>query len=181
MQVLGVDPSLTCTGVATVGSLGVVAPHRFPTKGDGTLVDVRERIRYIVGCVLRFAPERPLLTVIEAPVIPHGHGSGQILERAWLFGMLVDQLILRGPVVQVRPSTRAKYGAGSGNAKKAEVLAAVREAFPNVAVRDDNEADAIVLAAMGARHLLMPFDGVASKKQIEAMTAVAWPKTERRT
>lgn len=177
LQVVGVDPSLTCTGVATVGASGVVATTRFPTEGSGSLLDVRTRVRYIVGSVLRFAPSG-CLSVIEAPYVPR-HGGGQVLERAWLFGMLVDQLCLRGPVVQVRAKTRAKYGTGNGNAGKSDVLAAVRTAYPSVGVRDDNEADAIVLAAMGARYLGYPIDGQGSKKQLEAMTAVVWPGIER--
>lgn len=173
MQVLGVDPSLTCTGAAIVGASGMLAPTRFPSEGDGSLTDIRDRVRYIVGSVLRFAPATGLLSVIEAPYIPR-HNSGQVLERAWLFGMLVDQLLIRGPVVAVNARTRAKYGAGNGNADKKTVTAAVRAAFPNIRIRDDNESDAIVLAAMGARAVGFPIDGEPSKKQVEAMAAVDW-------
>ena len=178
LQVLGIDPSLTCTGVAIVGESLTVAATRFPTQaGDNSLDDIRTRVRYVVGSVLRFAPTE-CFTVIEAPYIPK-HGSGQVLERAWLFGMLVDQLTLRGPVVRVRAKTRAKYATSNGNADKKAVLEAIRTAFPHVGVRDDNEADAIALAAMGARYLGQPFDGPISKKQQEAMTAVVWPDRSR--
>ena len=178
-MVLGVDSSLTCTGLATVGELGKVTAMRIPTKvTESSLHGLDKRIRYIVGSTLRFAPAE-CLTVIEAPYVPR-HGSGQVVERAWLFGMLVDQLLLRGPVVQVRTKTRAKYASGDGNADKGRVLAAVREAFPAVRVRDDNEADAITLAAMGARFLGFPVDGSGSKKQLEAMTAVVWPDMKER-
>jgi Holliday junction resolvasome RuvABC endonuclease subunit len=173
-DVIGVDPSLTCTGVAHVDEGGAVSVMRIPTAGDGSLDDIRLRVRLIVGSVLRFAPTSGLLSVIEAPYIPQ-HGSGQVLERAWLFGMLVDQLALRGQVAQVRAKTRAKYGSGNGNAAKPEVRAAVRAAFPGLRIRDDNEADALALAAMGARHLGSPIDGLPSKAQSAAMLAVAWP------
>lgn len=177
MQVLGVDPSLTCTGAAIVGTSGLIFPTRFQTKPAKTLADLDQRIRYITGNVLKFAASTDLLTVIEAPFVPR-HASGQVLERAWLFGMLVDQLLLRGPVVAVNARTRAKYGAGDGNADKKKVLAAVRLAFPNITVRDDNEGDAMVLASMGIRHLGAPIDGDPSKKQLEAMAAVDWPTRE---
>jgi Holliday junction resolvasome RuvABC endonuclease subunit len=177
MQVVGIDASLKCTGFATVGESGVLFASRFPTSpGDNTLADLDRRIRYIVGSVLMHAPVK-CFTVIEAPYVPR-HGSGQVVERAWLFGMLVDQLLLRGPVVQVRTKQRAKYASGDGNADKKKVLAAVRGAYPAVRVRDDNEADAITLAAMGARYLGYPVDGPISKKQQEAMTAVVWPVIE---
>lgn len=176
MHVLGLDPSLRCTGASIVGDSGIVFPTRFPTTATSGLLEQREQIRYIVGSVLRFAPAHDLLTVIERPYVPQGQGgAGGLIERAWLFGMLVDQLSQRGPVVQVRAKTRAKYGAHNGNADKRAVKAAIREAFPNVKVRDDNEADSIALAAMGARHLGWPIDGAPSKAQTEAMAAVVWP------
>jgi Holliday junction resolvasome RuvABC endonuclease subunit len=179
MQVLGIDPSLRCTGVATVGEAGMVFPSRVPTMSMETLTGQRDLVRYIVGSVLAFAPATNLLTVIERPYVPQGQGgAGSLIERAWLFGMLVDQLMLRGPVVDVRPSLRAKYAAHNGNADKAAVKAAIRDAYPNVRVRDDNEADAIALAAMGARFLGMPIDGTPSKAQEQAMTAVHWPTPE---
>jgi Holliday junction resolvasome RuvABC endonuclease subunit len=193
MHVLGIDPSLTCTGFALVTEDGSVRPDRIRAGSEAaTLAEIRDTVRYITGRVLRAVPLSGVLTVIEAPVIPrarkgadgqaHLHGGGKVLERAWLFGLLVDQLMLRGPVVQVRPSTRAKYAAHDGNADKKKVLAAIREAYPSVPVRDDNEADAIALAAMGARYLGHPIDGaVPSKKQAEAMTAVVWPEIERNT
>lgn len=177
MQVVGVDPSLTCTGWATVGASGVLTADRFKTEPAKTLADIDARIRYIVGSVLRWSPAVDVLTVIESPYIPQ-HASGQVLERAWLFGMLVDQMLQRGPVVAVTPGGRAKYGTGNGNADKKQVLAAVRGAYPTVRVRDDNEADAIVLASMGARYLGMPIDGEPSKKQLEAMSVVSWPTRE---
>lgn len=171
---LGVDPSLTCTGLAkTVG--GVVLTSRVRTSSEGDeLGDMRRRVRLIVGQVLKFAPEE-CLTVIEAPIVMRNGRGGAQLERAWLFGMLVDQLILRGPIVQVRPATRAMYATGSGSAKKPEVLAAVRALFPLLQVVDDNEADALAMCAMGARWGGSPVDGDLDKKRARAMVAVRWP------
>lgn len=183
MDVLGVDQSLTMTGLAkvvngetsrqiTTDRIGTIAVHSDP------LAATRDRIRYIVGRTLKFAPER-CLTVIEAPYIPK-HNAGAVLERAWLFGMLVDQLLLRGPVVQVRTKTRAMYAADNGNADKKEVLAAMRARFPLVPIRDDNEADALALLCMGARFLGTPIDGPISKKQEQAMTSTVWPLMKER-
>lgn len=177
-MILGIDPSLRCTGYTFVTRGGDVVPARVRTKPALGLVEQRDQVRFIVGTILRGAPERLDLTVIEKPYVSR-HG-GDVIDRAWLFGLLVDQLLQRGPVAVVTAKGRAKYGAHDGNADKKKVLAAIREAFPNVPVRDDNEADAIALASMGARHLGYPVDGVASKKQLEAMTAVVWPVIEKR-
>ncbi len=174
MAILGIDPSLRCTGIALASRGGDIAAQRFPTVAVGTLREQREQVRYIVGSILRAVPMTLDLTVIEEPYVPQ-HGAGEVVVRSWVYGLLVDQLFERGPVVKVSAKTRAKYGAHNGNADKKAVEAAVREAFPNIAIRDNNEADAIVLAAMGARYLGVPIDGTPSKAQLQAMTAVHWP------
>lgn len=174
MIVVGIDPSLTRTGVA-VARDGAAAVGSVTSKPNGGgLVDTRDRIRFLVGGALVFAPRRIDLTVIEAPYLPR-HGGGSVLERAWLYGLLVDQFLGRGPVASVPPAVRARYAGGAGNASKGDVLAAVRGAFPRIPLRNDDEADALALMAMGARHLGHPLDGEASAAQVAAMEKVAWP------
>lgn len=177
MQVLGIDPSLTCTGLAKTTPDGVRV-LRIPTVADGGgLADVRRRIRYIVGLTMQFAPGE-CLTVIEDLYIPKGDkAAGSVKERAWLWGLLVDQLVPRGPVVAVSNTTRSAY-ALKGGAKKPEVLAAMRDRFPGVVIPDDNCADALALAAMGARWMGAPIDGVLTKGQANAFTGVRWPQRE---
>lgn len=172
MDVIGVDPSLTCTGVATVID-GVLTTSRIRTSPEPGLIGTRRRIRTIVGQVLKAAPAE-CLTVIEAPIIPRSQTGGSVLERAWLFGLLVDQLALRGSLVQVRPSTRAMYATGNGKADKKAVLAAVRAMHPGLRIADDNEADAAVFAAMGSRFLGVPVDAGLTGKQLSAMRSVVW-------
>lgn len=170
---LGVDPSLSKTGMARVVD-GVVAVRRLPTPPTRLgLLGTRHRIRAIVTAVVDFAPER-CLTVIEAPALSRG-GQGQFVERCGLYWMLVDQLCARGPVVAVTPRGRAKYATGNGNAAKPAVVAAVRASFPGVAIPDDNVADALALAAMGARYLGSPIDGDLTVQHLAAMSAPDWP------
>lgn len=176
IAVVGVDQSLTMTGLARIDGEQVTV-HRVSSGPAVGLQGTRDRIRYIVGQVLRFAP-RECFSVIEAPVIPHNQQGGAVLERAWLFGLIVDQLMQRGPVVQVRPSTRAMYASDNGAAKKPEVLAAMRAKFPSLTIRDDNEADALAMACLGARYLGHPIDGPITKKMQQAMTSTVWPNKE---
>lgn len=174
MDAVGIDPSLTCTGLAVVGENRATSVHTFPTSTqDADLADYDRRVQYITGKTLMAAPKR-CLTVIEAPFVPHHGGAGQVIERAWLFGFIVSQFLRRGPVVAVSAKTRAKYATGNGNASKKEVLAAMRDRFPDLSIRDDNAADGLALAAMGARWLGFPIDGEPSKPQLEAMRAVRW-------
>lgn len=177
MNILGIDPSFTATGLALLND-GEISLKRIRTeKPVEGLRGIRDRVRYVVGVTLKFAPAE-VLTVIEAPIVVRGGRGGLQLERAWLFGLLVDQLVLRGPVVQVRPKTRAKYATSNGNAAKPEVLAAVRATHPGLHVVDDNVADALALLALGARWKGVPIDGALSKKQLDAMAAVVWPMEE---
>ena len=177
MDVIGIDQSLSMSGLAKLEN-GTVTLERVKTETVDGLEATRNRIRYIVGRSMRFAPTAAL-AVIEAPYVPRGgKAAGAVTERAWLFGMLVDQLILRGPIAQVRTKTRAMYATDNGNAEKPEVLAAMRAKFPDLVIRDDNEADALALLCMGARYLGHPIDGVESKKQKQAMTSVVWPPIE---
>lgn len=180
MNVLGVDPSLRLSGVARVVD-GVLSVTRIPTDKVRTLREQRDQVRYIVGRVLKFAGT-PDLAVIESMYVPTRDGAqaGAVLERAWVWGLVVDQLFQRCPVVEVTTKQRAKYASGNGNADKAGVKAAIKAAYPNLRIRDDNEADAIALAAMGARHLGEPIDGDPTPKQSQVMAAVAWPIYQRR-
>jgi crossover junction endodeoxyribonuclease RuvC len=180
MNVLGIDPSLRLTGVARVVD-GILVARRLPTEKVTTLREQRDQVRYIVGSVLRFAGA-PDLAVIEEMYVPTGDGkaAGAVIERAWIWGLLVDQLFEVCPVVKVTTKQRAKYATDNGNAGKEAVTAAVVAAYPGIRVRDDNEADSITLAAMGARHLGEPIDGPGTKKQLEVMAAVAWPTPNER-
>lgn len=174
--VVGIDQSILATGVAVLDGdrkyTGLIAA----TSGVGAW-GIRESVRYIVGSVLRQVPARLDLTVIEAPIIPR-HGSGLALERAWLFGMLFDQLIERGPVATVHPSTRALYATGNGKADKSAVVAAMQLAHPDIATADHNVADGLVLLGMGARWLGTPIDGDITSKQAKAMRTAHWPNTK---
>jgi hypothetical protein len=178
MHVLGIDQSIKATGLALRDG-DVTRTHVIHSEPGVGSWGMREAIRYVVGQTLRFAPYSLDLTVIEAPIIPR-HGGGLALERAWLFGFLFDQLIVRGPVATVHPSTRALYATGNGKADKADVVAAMKVAHPDVATDDHNVADGLALMGMGARWLGEPVDGELTKKQLGAMRTAHWPVIERK-
>lgn len=53
------------------------------------------------------------------------------------------------PYVAVSPASLKKWAAGHGHAKKPAMIAAARERCPGVEIKDDNQADAILLALWG--------------------------------
>lgn len=173
MIAVGIDPSLTCTGVALINTAtGDVTTRRVRTAPAGkTLRARRARLREAISGILAPIPAQVGVTVIETP--SHRQQFGAQNERSALFWWLVDQLCARGPVVEVSPSQRAKLATGKGNAKKPEVIAAMRAVHPTVHVPDDNIADALALATAGAHWLgaAQPFNA----GQHAAFAAVHWP------
>ena len=68
------------------------------------------------------------------------------------------------------------YGTGKGNAGKDEVMLATARRYTNQAeVANNDQADALVLAAMGARHLGAPIEESLPQSHLRALDKVAWP------
>lgn len=185
-HVVGLDLSLAASGVVTVRRTrdGEVKVAQRLVESDGFLRGHQPTLAEWVARQTRIAHEVIAavelggLVVVEAP--SHGSKFGNPHERAGLWWRVVQYLVRAaedagGVVVPVAPKTRAKYAAGSGNADKRQVLAAVNERMPFAHVRDHNLADALALAAMGWRSLGRPIDGVATRPMDEAMRAVRWP------
>lgn len=179
MTVIGLDLSLTSTGVAIAKGGRIIETQAIKSSGKKTdgIPETERRLRDIVNrlraVVDRYNPE---LAVIEAPSFGSKFGSTD--ERAGLRWGVIHMLTNRGAViVQVSPKSRAKYGTGDGNAKKLEVLNAVRGNYANqdLLIRTDDEADALILAAMGSRHLGQPVELVLPDGALESMEKVQWP------
>lgn len=174
--VIGLDPSLTGTGLALITAAGFVSTTVVRTKPAPGLSGTRERLRHVRDVAMAWVPAGSLV-LVEKLYIPQGRGAdGSLIDRAGLWWLTVDALLELGCVVaEVAPATRAKLAASNGNAKKADVTAAMRERFPATPISDDNVADALALAAAAAHWAGFPADGPLTAKQQEAMTAVPWP------
>lgn len=176
--VVGLDLSLTATGIATPIGVRTV---RSKGAAGATLDDRYERILQLVeriGLTLADDAEQmdedDLLVVIEAPAF--SRTTGHQHDRSGLWWLIVHALLLSGnAVVEVQPTARAKYATGRGNAGKDEVLAAVIRRYPDVDVSNNNEADALVLRAMGCDWLGAPLAEVP-KANRAALDKVVWPE-----
>lgn len=172
--VVGIDLSLTSTGLAIIGD--GVAVHRITSKGSkaASVVDTWKRIDTIAEKV--FGPTgraAPSLVVIESP--SYGSHTGSQHERGGLWWTVIGRIVSwRIPIATVSPQCRAKYATGKGNAGKDEVLAAVVRRYPTVDVTGNDVADAVVLAAMGCRWLGQPIDDLP-KLNLAAMDGAKWP------
>jgi crossover junction endodeoxyribonuclease RuvC len=174
VRVVGIDLSLTSTGVA-VADGSDVRVHRITSRGSksATIAETWRRIDGITEQVLCVFDDRPpSLVVIESP--SYGSHTGSQHERGGLWWTVVGQIVAwRCPIATVSPQCRAKYATGRGNAGKDEVLAAVVRRYATVDVTGNDVADAVVLAAMGARYLWQPFDEVP-KTHLAAMDGAKW-------
>lgn len=178
--VLGLDLSLTSTGVAAVREGGAVAVARVRSKGAGG-ASVRERAARIRDIVDRIEfeayrlsmGEEFALIVIEAP--SYGSQGGLVHERGGLWWSVVSRVLGMAPAVAtITPNGLKKYVTGSGAAQKDEVLAAMVRRFPELPLTNDT-ADALGLACMGVRRLdRNPIDGRLPEKNLSTLAAATW-------
>jgi crossover junction endodeoxyribonuclease RuvC len=178
-NVVGIDPSLRKTGLAKITSAGAATSKTVNTAArdgwDGNWGLVRE----ITGVALAFTPVGSLVLMEEMFVPRGGQAAGSVIERAWLWGRIYDEMKRRSCVVVVVNNThRAMLATGSGAAKKPDVKARMRARFPEARVSDDNQADALALAAAGAWWAGFPIEGPTHAGQNEAMRRVPWPTRE---
>lgn len=163
-KVLGLDLSLTCTGVAGRGWTDTIKPHT-AMRGEDRLLFIRQQI------ITTWVPGTALVA-IEGPSYA-STGRGQH-ERAGLWWMVACALRTHGiPVAVIPPSSVKKYATGRGNAAKADMVREVTKRFPWFDGGED-EADALVLASMAADHLGQPMAQMPATHRA-ALDAVQWP------
>ena len=156
---VGVDLSLTSTGVA-IAHGDTTTVQRVTSKGrkGATSAEQTERL---VDLVERIAAAVPVTEhtriAIEGPSFGSTGSAAHIIAGLW---WLVRRYLRDDDVVIVPPGTVKKYATGSGSAQKDAVLAAVVRRYPHVDVTGNDEADALVLAAIAARIDGHPFDEV---------------------
>ncbi|WP_166791260.1 crossover junction endodeoxyribonuclease RuvC [Cryobacterium sp. Hh7] len=174
-RVIGIDLSMTSTGLAVIAN-GIIETHTVTSKADaGTLrsfIDRSERIAHQIDEVVQFHGTD--LVVIEG-LIYHGKSSSldKINAHWWMVVKFICEYVDQEPVV-VNSSQRCKYATGGASAKKDIVLAAVIKRYPQADPKGNDEADAVIFAAMGARHLGYPVEASLPLVNLEAMEAVRW-------
>ena len=168
-RVIGVDLSLAATGVSNGKWCRTIA-----TKGTNadTIVQTDRRLRQIADDVAKDTLSVDLV-VIEGP--SHNSRYGHAWDRAGLWWRIVHRLLAADvPVAVVPPMIRALYATGKAGAKKEAVLLAAARRWPDCPIANNNEADALVLAAMGLDWLGVPLAPMPATHRA-ALAKVAWP------
>lgn len=171
-RIIGLDLSLTGTGWACADGMGTIGSTG--KKGD----DLRKhaaRIDDLSARVLRqVVAVRAQLVVVEGPAFGAKGNAGHILAGFWwriICDLLTEGLLL----AEVSPGTLKRYITGSGNSDKADVRGALARRLPSYHPADDDQADALVLYAMGRDYYGNPI-AVMPAAQREALAKVAWPQ-----
>lgn len=144
MNVVGLDLSLSCTGVATGAGTHPVGAPALRSGGD-TLVGRCLRIRQQI-CDIVLDDGWPDLFVIE-DLVARSQAAATLgvlhgVVRQWLWASNVTVLL-------VPPATLKKYATGKGNANKDLVRDAARDRLGLPAGVTSDEADAAWLRQIG--------------------------------
>ena len=151
---MGIDPSLTATGLASSSTDGARRAGRVGRKGVLAL-PLHDRIVAILLLADQIeewiVASGPALAVMEAPDVSHGYGG--LVERIELGWEIMRRLrALEVPLVLVPSAILKAYATGKGGGpttSKRHIVAAVATYWPEYATRDNNECDAAVLAEIG--------------------------------
>lgn len=169
-MIVGVDFSLTSTGVCAITD-GEAECITIKSKKEEQWWLFPDRIYGIAYQILEWAdPQDGDQFVIETPAFAAKSATLDKMFGGWWL-MIPFLTFDDSPPSLVTPQQVKKYATGKGNAGKDEVLAAVIRRYPDVLVTGNDQADALVLAAIGAAVMGEPFE-VLTQKQQEVVDAV---------
>lgn len=162
MNVLGVDLSITATGIAnTDGFLETLkTKKRGPEFLDWISQEVGERSKSADIVVL----EGYSYGSKGRSIFQIGEMGGIVRWKLWKMGI---------PFVEIAPSTLKKYATGKGNSGKDLVIVESVKRL-DITPKDNNQADAAWLRAMGldwAGHAIVSMP----QTHREALEKVSWP------
>lgn len=190
MIAVGVDPSLTSTGVGVLVDGRVKLAARFGRSGSHaeSYRTRNNRIRRLRTEVYQAATSagRPDVVVMEE----HPHGvriSASEFDRSGLWHMLFEAFDARAiPVIVVGNTVGKSWVTGAGHATKEDVIAVIDEwhagdyAPPLGEWRKkdnpDDVADALGYATMGAFKLGDPIPFEPKPRHTTALALLPWPK-----
>jgi Holliday junction resolvasome RuvABC endonuclease subunit len=193
MRIIAIDPSLSETGLACLDTTNLEEPiwqvgsakgRRFGTGPLNEYLRMEDLAVAILTWVFdALSGYQPDLVLIEGPAFSKNMGMAHERAGLWwsIFGAMADYgspIHTPPPIVVVLPNLRAKYATGKANANKDTVMLAVSRRYPTAALRNNNEADAVCIAAMGARLLGEPVDALP-QTHVAALKTITLPEVIR--
>lgn len=142
MSVIGLDPSLTGTGVATYQHGRLISTT---LRGPERMIAIRDKVLNLCRA------HRCDLVVMEAPAFSSkGRSVKEIGGIWWVLRVMLYEADIE--TLTVPPTVLKKYATGKGNANKTEVIQAAWKRLDYDGT-DDNIADAMWLRQIGLRHI----------------------------
>jgi crossover junction endodeoxyribonuclease RuvC len=176
--VVGIDPSLTSTGLALVHLDGTVETRRIQSKGskEATWAERGGRIRRLATQITDpIVPES--LVVIESP--SYASVSTSSHDRSGLWWQIFQGLMgWQCQIIPVTPAQRMTYAVGKGGGRgtdKDNILAATIRRYPDIDITGNDIADAVILAAIGARLIGQPLEASLPQANLKALNKLALP------
>jgi len=170
--VVGLDLSITATGVATVRDDG-----KYTTRSvvPGVKRKGHDRLEFVLQGIFTAEVKMANAAVVEGPSFgsnrPGYHVNAglwwHVTHRLWLHGI---------PYVVVAPTVVKMYATGNGQSGKDAVLMSAARKFPQFD-GDNNEADALWMAALFLDWSETPLVGLPQKHR-RALASVDWPERE---
>jgi crossover junction endodeoxyribonuclease RuvC len=181
--VVGLDLSLTGAGVGTIGPdfhgnvvYGVYTYGRSGKKTEDLMMR-RQRLADQVSsirAVITTLDAHPDLALIETPA--QSSTTGHAHDRSGLWWQVVEMLYqMNIPTMEVGIGKIKIYAKGNGVGAKDEIMAAAIRRYLEVPISNNNEADAFVLAALGARLLGDPIEEFMPKTHTRALEGLVLP------
>lgn len=161
MKIVGIDASLTGTGIAILNNNLHTETIQSKKTGPSRLIEIRERIRDIANGAD--------LVVLEGYAYAMANQAHQIGELGGVIRVMLTEAEIKW--IEVNPSLVKKFATGRGNAKKEEIAVAIYKKWGQEFSSND-EADAFVLATIGQALVRCHFDNLTAfqKDVIEVLT-----------
>ena len=143
MRFIGIDPSLSRTGLCICSDAGVEVYSISPSK---KLTVLERQLVMVTGACAKLK-KGDIVALEDFGVSSRFAPSGRFVERIEICGMLKMLLstVTGLPGFSIPPNLLKSFVAGKASAKKTDVVAAVRERW-KIDVNNDDEADAFGLA-----------------------------------
>jgi Holliday junction resolvasome RuvABC endonuclease subunit len=176
MRILGIDTSLTGTGLARI-DLATWPPSNPPRQDDETVVFTADTATVSAPGPTKDKSKRAMCRRVNALVdqiewcfqdgekpdavgreaLAYGAKGASAWVLPWVFGRVIELCEKYDvPLTIVGTSQRAKFATGKGNADKETVLLAIAKALPEADPRNNNEADALTVGAVVCQSLGLP-------------------------
>lgn len=181
-KVIGIDPSLSATGVIVLNETGQIIAKRVVSSvpNSGKVVERIQRIEKMVRTIKLICDEhKPEAICIEHYTL--GSNSPGTADRIEYGGLLRYVLVTDGwKLFEVNQSTLKKWATGKGkfppNAGKTPMIVAMTTRY-NVALETDDEYDAYALARVALQ--LAKVEEPANQTQRECLETIAAVKVKK--